>query len=57
MLPKNDRELQGFIQGQEILVGTPLKFGLLFETFPNISAIELIVVDEADKMFEMGFLE
>jgi ATP-dependent RNA helicase DDX52/ROK1 len=39
------------------LIASPLKFGHICESFPSIDCLEALVIDEADKMFEMGFLE
>ena len=42
----------------EILIASPLKMNLLTNKFKNmISGLRFMVLDEADKMFEMGFLE
>ena len=57
MVPKDEAGLKKLISSCEILIASPLKLANLFETFPTIKTIEYIVVDEADKMFEMGFLE
>ena len=57
MVPKDEAGLKKLISSCEILIASPLKLANLCETFPTIKTIENIVVDEADKMFEMGFLE
>lgn len=57
MFPKDEAGLNKLLASCEILIATPLKLANLCETFPTIKSIEYIVVDEADKMFEMGFLE
>jgi superfamily II DNA/RNA helicase len=38
------------------LISTPLKLQRLAEQFP-LENLEFLVIDEADKMFELGFLE
>jgi superfamily II DNA/RNA helicase len=57
MVPKDEAGLKKLISSCEILIASPLKLANLCETFPTIKTIEYIVVDEADKMFEMGFLQ
>jgi superfamily II DNA/RNA helicase len=57
LVPTNEEGLASFIKTTEILVASPLKMAQLTERFPNISDIKFLVIDEADKMFEMGFLE
>lgn len=44
------------MQSCEVLISTPLKLAQLTESF-QIENLEHLVVDEADKMFEMGFLD
>lgn len=56
-LPKDEAGLRKLTQSCEILIASPLKMGQLCELFPTIRTIETLIVDEADKMFEMGFLE
>ena len=42
----------------EILIASPLKLSQLTEKFPRMmNDLRFMVMDEADKMFEMGFLE
>lgn len=56
LFPNHEGELTKLIRDVEILIGTPLKFAQLTEKFPQeISGLKYIVLDEADKMFEMGF--
>ena len=58
LFPNHEGELTKLIRDVEILIGTPLKFAQLTEKFPQeISSLKYIVLDEADKMFEMGFQE
>ena len=58
LFPNDEGELTKLIRDVEILIGTPLKFAQLTEKFPNeIAGLNYIVLDEADKMFEMGFQE
>ena len=57
ILPKDNAGLRKLLSSCEILIASPLKMANLCELFPTITSIETIVVDEADKMFEMGFLE
>ena len=49
--------LQKLLSTTEILITTPLKLHQLTETFFDLGQIRYLVIDEADKMFEMGFLE
>jgi len=48
--------MQEFGESCEILISTPLKISRLVEQFP-IDDLQTMVIDEADKMFEMGFYE
>lgn len=56
-IPKDEVGLRKLTESTEILIASPLKMANLCELFPTINTIETLVVDEADKMFEMGFLE
>jgi ATP-dependent RNA helicase DDX52/ROK1 len=44
------------VQNTEILISTPLKLAELCEKHP-LDFLEFMVIDEADKMFELGFVE
>lgn len=56
LVPKTDDQFTQFCKNCEILISTPLKLAELTDAF-TIENISHLVVDEADKMFEMGFLE
>ena len=56
LTPKTQEQFEEFCGSCEILISTPLKLAQLTEQF-NFESIEHLVIDEADKMFEMGFLE
>jgi superfamily II DNA/RNA helicase len=57
LIPSTEDGLHKLCQACEILVASPLKLAQLCEKYPTIKSVEYLIVDEADKMFEMGFLE
>ena len=58
LFPQNESELGKLKESVEVLIGTPLKFAMLVDKFPNkVDGLKFFVLDEADKMFEMGFQE
>lgn len=57
LMPRDEAGLRKLISSVEILIASPLKMANLCELFPTIRSIETLIIDEADKMFEMGFLE
>ena len=58
LFPKSIESLNSLIKGVEILIASPLKLSQMTEKFPDmLSDLRFMVLDEADKMFEMGFLE
>ena len=58
LFPQSEAELEKLVNSVEVLIGTPLKLASLTEKFPQkISGLKYFVLDEADKMFEMGFQE
>ena len=56
-MPKTEEDLAHLCKSTEILIASPLKLGQLTTNFPTIDSLKYLVIDEADKMFEMGFLE
>lgn len=56
LIPKTPEQFKVLMQSCEVLISTPLKLAQLTESF-QIENLEHLVVDEADKMFEMGFLD
>ena len=56
LTPKTERLFEEFSQSCEILISTPLKLTNLMKQF-QFKNVEQLVIDEADKMFEMGFQE
>jgi len=56
LFPASEDDLTRLTGQVEVLIGTPLKFAQLVEKYPNkITKLKFFVLDEADKMFEMGF--
>jgi ATP-dependent RNA helicase RhlE len=52
-----DRQIKALRQGIEILVATPGRLlDLLQQRHVKLSRVEILVLDEADRMFDMGFL-
>jgi ATP-dependent RNA helicase RhlE len=50
-------QIQALQRGSEILVATPGRLlDLLGQGYGDLSALEVLVLDEADHMFDMGFL-
>ena len=54
--PKDEKSFDEFCQGCEVLISTPLKASRLAEVH-KFKGIERLIVDEADKIFDMGFIE
>ncbi|GAB4462032.1 MAG: DEAD/DEAH box helicase [Anaerolineales bacterium] len=52
-----DRQIKALRQGVEILVATPGRLlDLIQQRHAKMDRIEILVLDEADRMFDMGFL-
>ena len=52
-----DRQIKALRQGVEILVATPGRLlDLMQQRYAKMDRIEILVLDEADRMFDMGFL-
>ncbi|MCL4260163.1 MAG: DEAD/DEAH box helicase, partial [Anaerolineales bacterium] len=52
-----DRQIKALRQGVEILVATPGRLlDLIEQRHAKMNNIEILVLDEADRMFDMGFL-
>lgn len=52
-----DRQIKALRQGVEILVATPGRLlDLIGQRHAKMNRIEVLVLDEADRMFDMGFL-
>ncbi len=55
---KYDSQLHALRNGAEIIVATPGRLIDLYEQrFVNLSHIEVLVLDEVDRMLDMGFIE
>ncbi|WP_405219390.1 DEAD/DEAH box helicase [Agrococcus sp. Ld7] len=55
---KQDRQVEALRRGVDIVIGTPGRIEDLVEQRRlNLGAVEIAVVDEADHMCELGFLE
>ena len=52
-----NRQIKALKEGVEILVATPGRLlDLLQQRYVRLEKIEILVIDEADRMFDMGFL-
>eukprot|EP00347_Sterkiella_histriomuscorum_P001339 403372410 len=56
LFPTDQESFNQLTQSCEILISTPLKLAELCQQY-KLNNLEFLVVDEADKMFELGFLE
>jgi len=58
LVPKTDVQCKKLLSMTEILITTPLKFSQTVESIDmKLQTVEFLVMDESDKLFEMGFLE
>ena len=52
-----DRQIKALRQGVDILVATPGRLlDLMQQRFAKLNRVEVLVLDEGDRMFDMGFL-
>jgi superfamily II DNA/RNA helicase len=56
LIPRTDEQFENFVDSCEVLISTPLKLAQLTDQY-KLKGLRNLVIDEADKMFEMGFLE
>src|SRR4030066_251095 len=53
-----ERQIRELQNGAQIVVGTPGRLiDLLERRFLNLSSVKILVLDEADRMLDMGFIE
>jgi ATP-dependent RNA helicase RhlE len=52
-----DRQVQALRQGVDVLVATPGRLlDLVQQKLVHLNAVSILVIDEADRMFDMGFI-
>lgn len=56
LFPKNQEQFERLVHSTEILIASPLKLSQLTEKF-KLENLDFLIIDEADKLCEMGFLE
>ncbi|KAA3661298.1 MAG: ATP-dependent helicase [Calditrichaeota bacterium] len=55
---EQDAQIQKLQDGLDILIATPGRmFDLIHQQFINLNNIEILVLDEADRMLDLGFIE
>jgi ATP-dependent RNA helicase RhlE len=53
-----DPQIEKLQDGLDILIATPGRmFGLIRQGFLNLNSIEILVLDEADRMLDLGFID
>lgn len=53
---EQDRQIERLIQGVEVLIATPGRmFDLIYQKHLKITQVEILVLDEADRMLDLGF--
>ena len=57
LFPRDDDSFQKLVASTDVLISTPLKLAQIAEKYGLGDKLQYLVIDEADKMFEMGFLE
>ena len=58
LIPKDQTEVENFTKNTKILLSTPLRLAkVLKELDLKLESVKNIVVDEADALFDMGFLD
>ncbi|MFZ4544168.1 MAG: DEAD/DEAH box helicase [Saprospiraceae bacterium] len=51
-----DRQIERIIQGVDILIATPGRmFDMIYQKHLKITQVEILVLDEADRMLDLGF--
>jgi ATP-dependent RNA helicase RhlE len=55
---EQDRQVFKLEQGTDVLVATPGRmFDLIYQKFMKITGVEMLVLDEADHMLDLGFIK
>lgn len=53
---EQDRQIERLIQGVEVMIATPGRmFDLIYQKHLKITQVEILVLDEADRMLDLGF--
>ena len=53
---EQDRQIERIVQGVDVLIATPGRmFDLIYQKHLKITKVEVLVLDEADRMLDLGF--